>query len=185
MEKQLILPELILFEEYKGNFILYNDAVYAIFKNDFVKNKPVFQNKKLSLKSHPLIDGKEYTYYHFTHSGNIENERIPDLRRMERIGFPKPMIELSHNKNLKVWRNKRGTHERILILYEKERYLVILEDRKNYILPWTAYLIKDNSRIRRLLIEYQCYIKNKDRFDTTPFLLYRLGNEICKDTIFF
>ena len=159
MKKQFILPQLIFLEDYKGNFSLFNEAVYAIFKNDFVKSRPVFQNKRLGLKAHPLIDGKEYTYYHFTHSGNIETERIPDLRRMERIGFPKPMIDFSDDTNLKVWRNKRGTSERILILHEAERYLVILEDRQKYILPWTAYLVDDNSRLRRLL---QCYIKKQE-----------------------
>jgi len=168
MKKQLTLPKLILFEDYKGNFTLYNEAVYAIFKNDFVKNRPIFQNKKLALKAHPLIDGKEYTYYHFTHSGNIETERIPDLRRMERIGFPKPMIDFSDDSNLKVWRNKRGTNERILILHETERYLVVLEDRKDYILPWTAYLIEDDSRLKRLLAEYLCYINKQGSLSGDP-----------------
>jgi hypothetical protein len=54
---------------------------------------------------------------------------------MERIGFPKPMIT--------------------------ERYLVVLEDRKKYILPWTAYLVEDDSRLRRLLDEYQRYKKQE------------------------
>ena len=157
----MTLPDLIILETYKGDFTLYNDAVYAVFKRDFVKNRPVFQGKKLALKAHPLIDGKEYAYYHFTHSGNVETERIPDMRRMERIGFPKPMIDFSDDDDLKVWRNIRGTSERILILHPAERYLVVLEDRKDYILPWTAYLIEDDSRLRRLLREYQCYINEQ------------------------
>jgi len=162
MKKQLSLPELLLLENHQGNFALYNDAVYAVFRNDFVKNKPVFENKKLALKRHPLIDGKEYTYYHFTHSGNVETERTPDLRRMERIGFPKPMIDFSDNQNLKVWQNQRGTKERILILHETERYLVVLDDRKNYILPWTAYLVEHDNQLRRLLAEYEQYIKKQE-----------------------
>ena len=168
MKKQLTLPELVFFEDYKGNFTLYNEAVYAVFKDDFVMHRPVFQKKRLALKAHPLIDGKEYTYYHFTHSGNIETERIPDIRRMERIGFPKPMIDFSDNENLKVWRNKRGTSKRILILHETERYLVVLEDRKNYILPWTAYLIEDDNRLRRLLAEYRYYIKKQESLCGDP-----------------
>jgi hypothetical protein len=162
MKEQLPLPNLLLLEEYQGNFALYNEAVYAVFKNDFVKNRPVFQNKRLALKAHPLIDGKEYTYYHFTHSGNVETERTPDLRRMERIGFPKPMIDFSDAKDLKVWRSKRGTSDRVLILHETERYLVVLDDRKNYILPWTAYMIVHDNQLRRLLSEYQHYIKKQE-----------------------
>ena len=162
MKDELILPDLILLEDYRGNFMLYNDAVYAVFVNDFINNRPAFHGKKLGLKKHPIIDGKEYTYYHFTHSGDIETGRIPDIRRMERIGYPKPIIDFSDSEKIKVWRNKRGTSERILLLHEEEKYLVILEDRKDYILPWTAYTVEDNSRLRKLLAEYQCYIKKQE-----------------------
>ncbi len=45
------------------------------------------------MKKHPLVDGKEYTFYHITHKGNIENDRTPELRRCERIGWARPVIE--------------------------------------------------------------------------------------------
>jgi len=37
------LPELIELSDFGGNFDTYLSAVYKIFKNDFIKNKPVFQ----------------------------------------------------------------------------------------------------------------------------------------------
>ncbi len=156
--KLVELPEIIEMNDFGGDFHSYNEAVYEIFKKDFVLNKPRFNGKRLGLKAHPIVDGKEYTYYHFTHSGNIENNRIPDFRRMERMGYPKPMIDKSKCKTLKVWRNKRGTKDRILILHEEEKYLVILDDRKGFILPWTAYYIENNSRLKRYLQEYKAYI---------------------------
>ena len=155
--KELELPEMIFLEEFGGNFDVYNEAVYEIFKEGFVSTKPTFGGVRLRLKRYPLVNGKEYTYYHFTHSGNIETKRIPDMRRMERMPFPRPMIDASDSTSLKVWRNKRGTKERILILHEEERYLVVLEDRRDYILPWTAYYIECNNKIRRLLREYVEY----------------------------
>ncbi|MDR1653960.1 MAG: hypothetical protein LBS01_10030 [Prevotellaceae bacterium] len=161
MINELKLPDLILLEDYNGNFALYYDAVYAVFVNDFVRNRPEFRGKRLGLKKYPFIDGKEYTYYHFTHSGNIEVERIPDIRRMERIGYPKPIIAFSDSQQIKVWRNKRGTSERILLFHEEERYLVVLEERKDYILPWTAYPIEQNSRLRKLLAEYQDFMEKQ------------------------
>ena len=162
MKNKLILPDLILLEDYSGIFAHYDNAVYAVFANDFIKNRPEFRGKKLGLKKYPVIDGKEYTYYHFTHSGNIETERIPDIRRMERIGFPKPIIDFSDSEKIKVWCNKRGTSERILLLHEEEKYLVVLENRKDYILPWTAYTVENSNRLRRLLAEYQNYIKKQE-----------------------
>jgi len=157
--KDLVLPEIIELNDFGGNFHNYYEAVYEIFKNDFVNNKPVYRGKRLALKKHPYIDGKEYTFYHFTHDGKIETDRKPNMRRMERIGFPKPIIDNSTHSDLKVWRNKRKNKERILILHEQEKYLVVLEDRKEYILPWTAYYIEYKNKIRRLLKEYEAYKK--------------------------
>lgn len=111
------------------------------------------------MKKYPTVAGKEYTFYHFTHNGDIENEREPDLRRMERIGYPKPIIDWSEHEDLKVWRNKRGSKERILLFHEKERYLVVLEDRGTFILPWTAYIVNENHQVRKLMKEYEAYKK--------------------------
>ena len=157
--EELELPEMIYLEDFGGDFDAYNEAVYEVFKEDFVTTRPTFEGTVLRLKKHPYVDGKEYTYYHFTHSGDIENDRTPDMRRMERMPFPRPMIDNSGDPSLKVWRNKRGTKDRILILDEEERYLVILDDRGEYILPWTAYYIEYNNKIRRLLKEYEAYMK--------------------------
>lgn len=161
------LPEIIELNEFGGDFHSYFEAIYQIFKKDFVDSKPNFRGKRLGLKKHPLIDDKEYTFYHMTHKGNIENEREPDFRRMERITWPRPMIDNSEESPLKVWRSKRkgkgGEKERILIFHEVESYLVVLDDRKEYILPWTAYLVEYKNKKRRLLKEYEEYIKSRSR----------------------
>lgn len=155
------LPDIITLNEYGGDFNSYIEAVYEIFKNDFVHSKPVFDGVTLKLKKHPITDGRECTFYHLTHEGQDEQNREPDMRRMERIGFIRPMIENFACPVLRVWRNTRGRHERILIFHEEESYLVILEDRVEYILPWTAYYIQHDSRKKRLITEYNEYIKTK------------------------
>ena len=157
----LQLPDKITLEEYGGDFSSYLEAVYAIFRRDFVDSRPVFEGTRLGLKKHPFIDGKEYTFYHFTHDGDIEKERLPNLRRLERISFPRPMIDNSTHPFLKVWRNKRGTNERILIFHEDESYLIVLEDRGDFILPWTAYLVEYKNRRIKLMEEYLAYKKAK------------------------
>ena len=151
--RYLQLPDIITLEEYGGDFSSYLEAVYAIFRRDFVDSRPVFEGTRLGLKKHPFIDGKEYTFYHFTHDGDIEKERLPNLRRLERISFPRPMIDNSTHPFLKVWRNKRGTNERILIFHEDESYLIVLEDRGDFILPWTAYLVEYKNRRIKLRIK--------------------------------
>ena len=153
------LPELITLQEYNGNFEQYLEVVYSVFNNDFIVNRPNFRGKRLGLKKHPLYKNKEATFWHLTSDGKVEQDRLPDLRRLERIGWPSPMINKSEHQYLKVWRNRRGNDESILIWHEKEEYLVVLRDRGEYILPWTAYLVQNKAQKLKLMKEYGAYIK--------------------------
>jgi len=78
-DKPAWLPELILFEDYEGNWDNYLEAIYTIFWEDFVNSKPSFQGRKLALKKHPVIQGKEATFWHIISEGKQEEDRIPDL----------------------------------------------------------------------------------------------------------
>lgn len=161
MNLEDILPDKLYLNDFGGDFKEYLEAVYAVFKKDFVDSRPTFEGVRLGLKKYPIQFDKEYTFYHFTHNGKDENNREPDLRRMESIGFPRPMIDNSHLKELRVWRNIRGRAKRILIYCEKERYLVVLDDRGDFILPWTTYHIEYNNQNRKLIREYEEYINAK------------------------
>lgn len=149
----------MLLQDYGGDFNSYYEAVYQAFRKDFILHPATFRGVRLGLKKHPLVGGKEATFYHMTHEGQDEQNRTPDFRRMERIGWPKPMIESSESSTLKVWKNRRGRDTRILIWHEAEDYLVVLNDRGEYILPWTAYCITNNNQKRKLQREYEEYIK--------------------------
>lgn len=157
----LNLPPIVTLAEYQGDVPAYMDAIYAIFKRDFVDSKPVFMGIPFRLKAHPFIDGKEYTFYHFTHDGEDEENRIPNLRRMEKISRARVMIDNSTDPSLKVWRNKRKGKDRILIFDEAEDYLVILDDRGSYILPWTGYVVEKADQKAKLLREYEAYKKTE------------------------
>jgi hypothetical protein len=150
------LPSLVLFNDYHGNWDAYLDAIYAWFKQDFIDSKPLFQERRLGLKLHPLTHGKEATFWHMIQDGDIEEERTPDFRRGERIRWPRPIIE-HDDPAIKIWRNRRGKEERVCLWFAQENYLVILADRGDYILPWTAYLVEQPHRQRKLLKEYDDY----------------------------
>ena len=127
----------------------------------FVDSKPVFEGLRLGLKRHPLTHGKEATFWHMIQEGAIEDERIPDLRRCERIRWPRPIIEHVRAPAVKVWSNQRKGEKRICLWLEHEDYLVILADRGDYILPWTAYLVEQPHRKRKLLKEYEDYQRGR------------------------
>ena len=155
------LPPLELFSDYGGDWESYLDAIYEYFKQDFVDSKPVFQGRRLGLKRYPLTHGKEAAFWHMIQEGTIEEDRTPDLRRCERVRWPKPIIEHDIDEAVKVWANQRRGERRICLWFEQEDYLVILADRGSYILPWTAYLVKQPHRQRRLQKEYEEYCRNR------------------------
>lgn len=72
----LDLPELVI-KETDEKIEGYLNRVYSFFKKDFIDAKPVFF-KRVALKRHPLRNGKEATFWHFTTSGEVEKNRAPD-----------------------------------------------------------------------------------------------------------
>lgn len=161
MNDELIFPDLILLEEFGGNFKLYFASVYEIFENSFIKSQPIYNELRVSAQKHPEVDGIHRTFYHITHEGEIENERKPDFRRMERIRFPKFCIDNCSHKDFLIWEKIVGKDNRIHILNKAERYLIVLTERKGYYLFWTAFYIEDNHTIRKKKKDYEAYIKAK------------------------
>lgn len=151
------LPPLVLLENFNGDWHRYLNALYNFFKHDFVDSKPQFQGFRFALKKHPTIDGKEATFWHLISSGREENGRIPDLRRCERIRWPRPVIEHFDCDRIKVWKNKRKREIRICLWLEEKEYLVVLAERKDYVLLWTAYLVIQKHQKLKLLKEYEAY----------------------------
>lgn len=157
------LPPLVLLSDYAGDWESYLDAVYGYFRRDFVDSKPVFRGQRLGLKRHPLTKGKEATFWHMIQKGVVEDERTPDLRRCERIRWPKPIIEHEADSLIKVWSNSRKGEKRVCLWFEQECYLVVLACRRGYVLPWTAYPVKQPHRQRKLRKEYEGYMRSKTR----------------------
>ncbi|TAF12190.1 MAG: hypothetical protein EAZ77_00385 [Nostocales cyanobacterium] len=151
------LPPLVLFNDYGGNWEVYLEAIYSIFKTDFIDSKPNFKGIRFSLKRHPLFQDKEATFWHVTSEGSQETERIPDFRRCERIRWLRPIIENAEDPAIKLWENDRKGEKRICLWLEAEEYLVILAKREEYVLLWTAYLVTQAHRKRKLQKEYEAY----------------------------
>lgn len=151
------LPDLILLKSFDGDWDRFLNAIYEAFKTDFVMSKPLWRGRKLALKRHPLSKGKEATFWHMISKGDDEKSREIDLRRCERIRWPRPVIEQSEEPEIKVWKNRRKGETRICLWLESQEYLVILADRRSYLLPWTAYPVTQPHRKKKLQKEYEEY----------------------------
>ncbi|WP_436415816.1 hypothetical protein [Petrimonas sp.] len=157
----LVFPDLIYFEDYNGNFQAYFSAVYAVFENDFIRSQPQYEGLKVAVRKYPEVDGLHRTFYHITHEGEDENNRQPDIRRMERIRYPKFVVEQNQHPEILIWKNRRGKDERILLFNESENYIVVLTERKEFYLFITAYMVDTEHRKKSLLKEYEAYKKAK------------------------
>lgn len=155
------LPPLVLLEDYGRSWSDYLDAIYDWFRRDFVESKPVFQGRRLGLKRHPVTNGKEATFWHVTSEGKDETARTPDLRRCERIRWPKPVIEHAGNSMVKYWVSVKRNEDRIHIWLEGLDYVVVLADRKGFLLLWTAFLVSRSHTRRKLQREYEAFWKDR------------------------
>ncbi|MDD2832368.1 MAG: hypothetical protein PHH95_09535 [Bacteroidales bacterium] len=159
--EELIFPDLEYFEDYNGNFQNYFQAVYKIFESDFIKKQPNYEGLIVKVRKYPLVDGIHKTFYHITHQGEDENNRTPDFRRMERMRFPKFVIDNNEHQDILIWKNTRGRDERIVLFNEEENYIVVLAERSDSFLFITAYCIETEHRKRKLMKEYETYKKAK------------------------
>lgn len=135
------LPGLEELGAYGGDWSRYLEAIYAIFCADFVRSKPQFRGVRLGLKRLPVIEGKEATFWHIISEGSNESERLPDMRRCERIRWPRPIIENEESPEIKVWTEVHKGEERIHLWLEAEGYLTVLNRRNGYLL-WTAFYVE-------------------------------------------
>ncbi len=149
------LPPLVCLDQYGGDWQQYIEAVYRYFKVDFIDSKPKFGGRIVQLKRYPLFQGKEVTFWHITSEGKEEDKRIPEIGRCEKIRWPRPLIEHCDNQEIRCWPNKHGGEKRIVLWLYDYDYVVVLADRKKYVLLWTAYNISYEHTRRKLLEEYE------------------------------
>lgn len=171
------LPKLVLMSDFGNNWEEYYEYLYKSYLKDFKdeKNKPFIFDKEIRTRKHPEIENKDQTFFHITSNKEYsqtddENDRLPDLRRCERIKWPRKIIE-NYNcnkecpgcKKIKLWKENYRNNERIYILFENFRYIVILEEREEYVLFITAFYIEHEHQLKKQLKKYEKYIKDKQK----------------------
>ena len=155
------LPALVPFDWNRYDESL--EVAYRAFVRDFgsEKARPSFQGRRLGLKRHPELDGKSATFWHFVTEGKVEADRTPVRTRIERIAWPRELIVETGRvpPRVHVWSAKRGRSTRWMIALEDFSYLVVLDDRGEYLLPWTAYPVEHDHQREKLRREHAAWKK--------------------------
>ncbi|MBP3366027.1 MAG: hypothetical protein J6K96_03425 [Treponema sp.] len=159
------LPSII---EYDGNsgWEEYDAQIYSIYKQDFIDSKPVLHGKTVTVKHYPKIHEYEESYIHITCKNyDGTKNRDPDLRRCERIKWVRAFLEHYDCKKectadcsgIKVWKEPYHSKDRIHFLFEEEKYMVVVEDRKRFYLLITAFYFDYPHALERELKKYGRY----------------------------
>ncbi len=149
------LPALVRLADYDGDWDRYLDATYDLYRRDLVLSRPVFEGRRLALKRHPVARGKDATFWHIVSSGPVEDDRLPDLRRFERIRWPRAIIDHTADPAVLIWENVRRRDRRVCLWVPAADYLVVLAKRSTYTLLWTAYPVDREHTRRKLRAEYE------------------------------
>lgn len=154
-------PPLVPFE---GEWSEYEERVYQAFLETFVRGSVHFRGQRVSAPVRPEFRGKGRSFWHVISTapeqGNREEEdRIPDLRRCERIRWIAWAVEAASAEAEGVvwWENRRSSETCVVIWSEAQDYAVVLGKRDGYFVLKTAYSgIKPNQR-RAFIRERQAF----------------------------
>jgi len=158
------LPEALRYSDFKGEWDRFLSAVYQVFEHDFKSSRPGYQGLEVTYDSR-IEDGKEAVFWHMTcryEPGTRDREM--DLRRCERIPWPRPMIEHSTDTSISLWKNERRKpgrprQTRVLIWLENLDYIVVLAERPREMILVTAYCTDIKSQKEKLKKERDKYYK--------------------------
>lgn len=149
------VPELIAFD---GDWSLYVDTIYAAFRRSLLGQSVYFCGRRVSVRVEPREGGREAGFWHAISAGEDEGERVPDLRRCERIEWVRALIE-ADSTLVREWQTVRGADRRIVRALPDFSYVVVLADRKNYVLFITAYCVEREHRRRKLEGEWRKWVE--------------------------
>ena len=169
------LPGIICLEDFGGDYSRFIDAIFEVFEKDFIKHKAHFGTFQLHYRYHPAYQDRPYAFYHMTHTGLDEDNRLPDLRRCERMPWARPTIEETGSLGLKFWEQDRRNGHRVCIWLEVdngENYFVVLYVHKDYVRLLTAFYGDYPNYAEKRQKEYDEWKKRVNR-DFTPDELIR------------
>ena len=159
------LPEwigsLITLADCDGDSEKYIAKLFEIFKKDFMDSRPSFKGKPV-LFDKKLDGDKPNTFVHITTEKDpATKQRILSMRRCERIGWIKPIIEHANDPAILVWQKEQVTSERtatrVYLFLEKEDFLVIIQEIKWGHFIITAIYVDNPNQKRKHLKAYEIF----------------------------
>ena len=150
-------PPLLPIAAFGGDWPAYETALDRIFLNEIARGGIRFRGDPVNCRRMPETAGRWAAFWHLVQEGRIEDDRLPDLRRCERLSWVRWTIESAQTlPEIDMWENTRGTEVNVLLWY-REEYLVVLARRPGYWLLRTAYCTDQSRRAAQLRRECDAF----------------------------
>ncbi len=151
------LPALVRLEDFDGDAVVYIKNHFEIFSHDFIEDKPEYNGLPV-LFDKADENGKPRAFNHIT----TDSDRITlDLRRCERIGWIRPIIENVNDPAILFWNRehfaKSQKSNRLYFFLECDNFLVILEEKKKGHFMITAIYVDNPHQKQKHLKAYEEY----------------------------
>lgn len=162
------LPEIICLDSFGGDWGRYVEAIYDVFRRDFVASRPAYHDLTVVIDDR-LENGKEAAFWHVTHSYNkVVRERIPELRRCERVCWIRPVIEnaLSNSGIVQVWSEKKNRQLRTYLWLKEMDYLVVLRVTNSKVAVLITAFVAEREHTRNKLLKTFKRIQKPPGLDT-------------------
>lgn len=147
------LPNLILFQDFEGNWEIYCKAIYQEFLDNVV-HKITFLGLPVKCKYLQPINNMHRSFWHIItenkHNSLKDEDRVPDIRRCERIKWISHIINNFDHSDIKCWENERSGNKNVVLWLMSESYMIILSQRKDYYLLTTTYINDEITRRKNL-----------------------------------
>ena len=159
-------PELMTWDgsDWQG----YEDEIYTVYLKTVAHAKLRFRGEPVKVQFRPESKQKGYGFWHLIseapdQSNRNEDDRVPDLRRCERVRWVAWCIENANEPEFSWWENERWNQPHVVIWAEAHDYAVILakritEEGFSFYLLKTAYCLRSHN-IRKFTKERDAWRK--------------------------
>lgn len=157
------LPSRLEWSMFRGDARLYKEALYKVFKKDFIDSDIYFRGKKVDIIHQKYFEGKERSFWHIISEGEADAERELDTERCASIPYARPLILDDGNcKKYRLWIkwHDKTSKNRYYIWCLEVNYMVILEDRNTHFKLITAYNVLP-CKVKAYQKDYKKYGKTK------------------------
>lgn len=147
--------------QFGGEWHAYCDALYGFFLKSIANGRLSVDGLPVKCRFHPMSKGMAYCFWHIIQDGPSNDDRIPDLRRCERITWIPDIVRVGRGNpaDVRWWKNTRNGRKNLLLWAWENDYVVILELRSARVMLVTAYGPLTYRRRKSFASEWQIYQK--------------------------